>query len=345
MHSGIHTTTNVKKLTMETSNIYNGQNVSLNGSTDVLVYIDPTINSITNIISIICVIVAMVALGCMMEISKIKTHMKNVKAPAIGIVAQFGIMPMTAFCFAKILQLEPIKAVCVLICGCAPGGTLSNVFVLAVNGDINLSIVMTSFSNTAALGLMPLLLLIYCQGFPGLEKAVPYVKIITALISTVVPCAVGIAINHYKPSFSPYISKFGIFFLMVSILSHFILTFMGFGNVIWTAFSSDIMIIATLMPLTGYVLGYVIALICRLDHKCGRTISMETGCQNMQLSMAILKVAFPPEVIGVMYIFPLIYTMLQVSEALLLALCIRCYQALKPAAKEKCTRVFMRRQK
>lgn len=66
---------------------------------------------------------------------------------------------------------------------------------------------MTTCSSIAALGLMPLLLYVFSQGFTGLENAVPYVGIITALVSTLVPCAVGILINHYKPNYSAAVTK------------------------------------------------------------------------------------------------------------------------------------------
>lgn len=54
---------------------------------------------------------------------------------------------------------------------------------------------------------MPLLLYLYCQGFSGLENAVPYAGIIIALIMTLMPCAVGIAINHWAPRYSQVIIK------------------------------------------------------------------------------------------------------------------------------------------
>lgn len=66
---------------------------------------------------------------------------------------------------------------------------------------------MTTCSSFAALGLMPLLLYIYCQNFPGLENAVPYGGIMTALALTLVPCSIGILINHYKPNYSAVVTK------------------------------------------------------------------------------------------------------------------------------------------
>lgn len=66
---------------------------------------------------------------------------------------------------------------------------------------------MTTCSCIAALGLMPLLLFIFSQGFTGLENAVPYVGISTTLALTLLPCAVGIVINHYKPNYSSTVTK------------------------------------------------------------------------------------------------------------------------------------------
>ena len=66
---------------------------------------------------------------------------------------------------------------------------------------------MTTCSTVAALGMMPLLLFLYCQGFNNLENAVPYTGITLALLMTLVPCAIGIAINHHKPNYSPIITK------------------------------------------------------------------------------------------------------------------------------------------
>lgn len=71
---------------------------------------------------------------------------------------------------------------------------------------------------------------------------------------------------------------------------------------------------------------------------------METGCQNIQLCIVILKVVFPLEVIGPMFLFPLIYITMQCTEALLLALCYRCYQTFKSPSEGKghsCPCVFV----
>ncbi|XP_042244785.1 sodium/bile acid cotransporter-like [Thunnus maccoyii] len=319
---------NVTEVYKGIDNIYNG-----NGSTFFLKVSAP-LNIAINISSIIILSITMISLGCKMEISKIRTHFLKPKGVAIAILAQFGIMPLTAFGLAKCLQMDPIKTVTVLICGCCPGGSLSNIFSLAIKGDMNLSIVMTTCSSIAALGLMPLLLFIFCQGFPGMENAVPYFGIITLLVYTLVPCSIGIAINHYKPNYTPFILKAGLSILIIFSIIIAILSAVAIKDVLWMIIMPDVLAVAALMPLIGFMLGYIISILCRLGPQCSRTISMETGCQNVQLCVAILKVAFTPQVIGPMFLFPLIYITFQCAEALLLVLCFRCYQTFKPPAEE-----------
>uniref|UniRef100_A0A4W5NN92 Hepatic sodium/bile acid cotransporter n=1 Tax=Hucho hucho TaxID=62062 RepID=A0A4W5NN92_9TELE len=287
-------------------------------------------------ITIIILFITMVSLGCTMEISKIKAHILKPKGVVIAVVAQFGIMPLTAFSLAKIFQLGAIEAVTVLICGCCPGGNLSNIFALALKGDMNLSIVMTTCSTVLALGMMPLLLFLYCHGFNNLENAVPYTGITIALIMTLVPCAIGIAINHRVPQYSQLIIKVGLSILLIASVAIGVMSGISIGGTVWVVLSPQLMAAAALMPLTGYLLGYTMSTIFKVNHQCRRTISMETGCQNIQLCSTILKVAFPPEVVGPLYLFPLIYIIFQGGEALLFIILFRCYQSFKPPAEGKC---------
>ncbi|KAM9355158.1 hepatic sodium/bile acid cotransporter-like [Pholidichthys leucotaenia] len=306
---------------------------SVNGSMDHMKIKGP-INHTINILSIIILFTTMVSLGCTMEIRKIRAHLFKPKGTAIALAAQFGIMPITAFTLAKLLKMDSIKAVAVLICGCCPGGNLSNVFSLLLKGDMNLSIVMTTCSSVTALGMMPLLLYIFSQGFTSLEKAVPYLGIIVALVSTLVPCAIGITFNHYRPHFASVFKKVGLAVLLIMSIAMCILSGYLVKDIIWMILMPDVIAVAVLMPLIGFTLGYVLSTSCGLSPKCCRTVSMETGCQNMQLCTTILKVAFPLEVVGPLFLFPLLYIAFQCAEAAVIILCFRCYHRVNPQAEE-----------
>ncbi|CAL8291170.1 sodium/bile acid cotransporter [Gadus morhua] len=320
---------------LESSSLYNRSKGSYNGSSGYQNPFSPTMDKAINGFTIIILFITMVSLGCTMEVAKIKDHIFKPKGVAIAVVAQFGIMPLTAFCLATVFKLEQIEVLTVLICGCCPGGNLSNIFSLALKGDMNLSIVMTTFSTLAALGMMPLLLLIYSQGLGSLQNAVPYTGITIALFMTLVPCGFGIALNHYKPKYSAVVIKVGLSICLISSVAVGVMSGITIGGSVWVVLSPQIMSVAALMPLTGYTLGYVMSTIFKQNHQCRRTISMETGCQNIQLCATILKVAFSPEVIGPLYLFPLIYIVFQGGEALVFILLFRCYEAFKPKIEEK----------
>lgn len=91
-----------------------------------------------NVILIVVLFIIMVSLGCTMEIAKITTHLRRPKGVAIAIMAQYSIMPLTAFILGKLFQLGTSESLAILICSCCPGGNLSNIFSLALRGDMNL---------------------------------------------------------------------------------------------------------------------------------------------------------------------------------------------------------------
>ncbi|KAK2856033.1 hypothetical protein Q5P01_004768 [Channa striata] len=301
-------------------------NVTTTNTSTIYTNMSPVMDKTVNIVLIITLFITMVSLGCTMEASKIKHHIVKPKGVAIALLAQYGIMPLTAFCLAKVFQLTEMMAVVVLICGCCPGGNLSNILALALQGDMNLSILMTTCSTLLALGMMPLLLYLYCQGFANLQNTVPYVDIITSLFMILIPSGAGVIINYYRPQVAKTITKVGLTIMMISVVVVGVIASMGIGGSILTVLSPPLMAIGALMPLIGYAFGYVISSLVRLKHSERRTVAMETGCQNIQMCTTILKIAFPPAVIGPLFLFPLVYASFQLMEALVLIVLFRCHQ-------------------
>ncbi|XP_051477797.1 hepatic sodium/bile acid cotransporter [Apus apus] len=284
-----------------------------------------------NVILIVALFVIMVALGCTMEIAKITTHLRKPKAVAIAVMAQYGIMPLTAFALGKLFQLGATESLAILVCGCCPGGNLSNIFTLALRGDINLSIVMTTCSMVLATGLMPLLLYLYSGGlYEGdLEGKVPYKGIITSLVLMLIPCAIGIILNEKKPQYTGFIIKAGMVVLLLSSAALIVLSVANVGSGITVILSPSLLGSSALMPFIGFLLGYALSSVFKLNDRCRRTVCVETGCQNVQLCSTILKVAFAPETIGPLYFFPLLYLLFQLGEGLLMILIFRIHDRIK----------------
>ncbi|KAJ8378150.1 hypothetical protein AAFF_G00247880 [Aldrovandia affinis] len=295
----------------------------------------PVMDMVINIIILVTLFCILVSLGCTMEIAKIKGHICKPKGVIIALASQYGIMPLTAFSLAKLLQLSPIESVTMLICGCSPGGNLSNIIALAAQGDMNLSLVMTSCSTLLALGMMPLLLFLYCQSIPNIESMVPYAGIVLALVLTLVPCAIGIAINHRAPRYSPIVIKVGMSVFMIGSVTFVTLSVMMIGRAILAVMTPTLLASAALMPLIGFLFGYLVSMVFRINEQGRRTISIETGCQNIQLCVTILKVAFAPEVIGPLFLFPHVLILCQVMEAVVFVLIFRCHQRFTRAPSEE----------
>ncbi|XP_023270782.1 sodium/bile acid cotransporter-like isoform X1 [Seriola lalandi dorsalis] len=292
--------------------------------------LSPVLDKTINILLVIVLFITMVSLGCTMEVSKIKRHIVKPKGVTIAVLAQYGVMPLTAFCLAKVFWLDEMTAVVVLICGCCPGGSLSNILALALQGDMNLSIVMTSCSTLLALGMMPLLLYLYCQGFTNLQNSVPYVDIIVSLFMILIPCGAGILINYYRPRYAKTITKVGLSIMMISVVGIGTVASFAIGGSILTVLSPPLMAIGALMPFTGYTFGYIISSLFKLNQSERRTVAMETGCQNIQLCSTILKLAYAPEVIGPLFLFPMVYVSFQLLEAAVLIVLFRCHQRFTP---------------
>ncbi|KAM4665600.1 LOW QUALITY PROTEIN: hepatic sodium/bile acid cotransporter [Amazona ochrocephala] len=283
-------------------------------------------DEVLNAIIIVALFVIMVSLGCTMEIARITTHLRKPRGVAIGIMAQYGIMPLTALVLGKLFQLGATESRAILNCGCCPGGNLSNIFSLALREDMNLSIVMTTCSTLLAIGLMPLLLYLYGLYEGDLEGKIPYKGIITSLVLMLIPCAIGVILNEKKPQCTGFIIKARkMVLLLVSSAVIIVLSVANMGSGIMAVFSPSLLGSSALMPFIGFLLGYAVSAVFKLNDQCRRTVCMETGCQNVQL----LKVAFAPEIIGPLYFFPLLYLLFQLGEGLLLILLFRIYDRIK----------------
>src|SRR5699024_1153547 len=89
----------------------------------------------------------------------------------LGVGAQYVIMPLVALLVATVLGLPPALAAGVVLVGCAPGGTASNVVSYLARGDVALSVTMTSISTLLAPVLTPLLTLWLAGRYMPLDGA------------------------------------------------------------------------------------------------------------------------------------------------------------------------------
>uniref|UniRef100_A0A6J0TSE9 Ileal sodium/bile acid cotransporter n=1 Tax=Pogona vitticeps TaxID=103695 RepID=A0A6J0TSE9_9SAUR len=297
---------------------YCPENATVCNGTSCLVPTDDEFNQILNTVlsTVLTIMLALVmfSMGCNVELKKFLGHIRRPWGIIVGFLCQFGIMPLTGFVLSYAFGILPIQAIVVIIMGCCPGGTSSNILAYWVDGDMDLSISMTTCSTLLALGMMPLCLLIYTKIWTDYNSIlIPYDSIGISLVALVVPVSFGIFFKHRWPTKAKIILKVGsisgaVLIVIIAVVGGILYK----GS--WTI-TPNLWIIGTIFPAAGYSLGFLLARIAGQPwHRC-RTVALETGMQNSQLCTTIVQLSFSPEQLELMFTFPLIYSIFQLGFA------------------------------
>ncbi|XP_033626811.1 ileal sodium/bile acid cotransporter-like [Asterias rubens] len=167
-------------------------------------------------------------------------------------------------------------------------------------------ITMTAFSTIVAMGMMPLNLFIYSRSWTNDGVIIPYSSIIISLVLIVVPVLIGMLIKYKKPSWCPIITKIASIAGLINILVCTILN--GIINPSMFFSPWQLWFASFILPLLGYIFGYLLAFIFRRPYPECRTICFETGAQNVGLALALILVTFPDTtLLRDMLVFPSLY--------------------------------------
>ncbi|EAX05969.1 solute carrier family 10 member 6 [Homo sapiens] len=283
------------------------------------------------VVSTVMMGLLMFSLGCSVEIRKLWSHIRRPWGIAVGLLCQFGLMPFTAYLLAISFSLKPVQAIAVLIMGCCPGGTISNIFTFWVDGDMDLSISMTTCSTVAALGMMPLCIYLYTWSWSLQQNlTIPYQNIGITLVCLTIPVAFGVYVNYRWPKQSKIILKIG------AVVGGVLLLVVAVAGVVLAkgSWNSDITLltISFIFPLIGHVTGFLLALFTHQSWQRCRTISLETGAQNIQMCITMLQLSFTAEHLVQMLSFPLAYGLFQLIDGFLI---VAAYQTYKRRLKNK----------
>ncbi len=209
----------------------------------------------------------------------------------LGVVAQFLIMPLLGLGIAWALQLPPELAAGVILVGCAPGGTASNVVTYLARGNVALSVSMTSVSTLLAPLFTPLLALWLAGRYMAVDAGSMALSIVQIVL---IPVLLGLLIRYLLPRavdrvlpILPWISVAAITFVVVAVVA-------GSAAAILTA-GWLILLAVVLHNGLGLGLGYGAARLFRLPVASRRTMGVEVGMQNSGLAAGLAREYFSPE--------------------------------------------------
>ncbi len=237
------------------------------------------------------IFVIMLGMGASLTPRDFTLALRRPQGLAIGVISQYGFMPLIGFGMTLALALPPPVAVGLLIVSCMPGGTTSNIFTYFSRGNLALSVLMTVTSTVAGVVLIPLVLLLYAA---ALDLEIPRENIIATLLILLVPVAIGMGLRRLSPNAGAVTEFFG---------SALALVFIAFIALSWIPRNWQFLV--TTAPATyvaaiglgviGIAIGYAFARALRLHPRNARTVALETGIQNAPLAIAIIALTFPPD--------------------------------------------------
>ena len=202
---------------------------------------------------------------------------------AVGLLAQFLIMPLMAAAIAKLFELPPAIAAGLILVGSCPGGTASNVMTYLAKGDVALSVTMTSCSTIVSIVATPYLMLWLAGTYVSVHPSELLLSILTVVIF---PVAAGLIVRQFLgdrmrqlDALLPLVSVALIVLIVACIVALSRDQLLDSGTLAFVTVAAH--------NSSGLVLGYAMAKLAGLDAVRCRTIAIEVGMQNSGLGVAL----------------------------------------------------------
>ena len=210
----------------------------------------------------------------------------------IGCLAQFTVMPLLAWGLAWVFALPKELALGVMLVGCCPGGTASNVITYLAKGDLALSVGMTAASTLLAPILTPLLVWLLAGTMVDVDTLGMLQSIVYVVIA---PIIVGLLCQSFLPKLTksvvPYLPAFS------SIVIAYVVGIVVSHNADRLLVGGLIVILVVMMHnLLGLSTGFLIGKLLHIAKPKCVALSIEVGMQNSGLasSLAVLHFAAYP---------------------------------------------------
>lgn len=205
-----------------------------------------------------------------------------------GCILQYTIMPLAAYLLAVVMDLDTDIALGVILVGCCPGGTASNVIAYIAKGDVPLSVGMTITSTLIA----PLVTPVLVYMLAGSWVEVSFMAMVLSVVKIVLlPVLAGIILNSL---FHETIVKLGGILPLVSVVA--IVTIIdGIVAVNAAKLMSCGLIVMLAVVLhngIGMALGLGMARLMKVSYAKETSIAIEVAMQNSGLALALATANF-----------------------------------------------------
>jgi len=224
--------------------------------------------------------IIMFGMGLTLRLDDFRVVFSRPRDVIVGCMAQFTIMPLLAWLLSRLLGLDDALTLGVVLVGCCPGGTASNVITYLAKGDLALSVGMTGVSTLLAPLMTPLLVLLLAGKTVDVDVVSMFFSILWVVI---LPIVAGLMAKKLLPrlteqatDYLPAISSLAIAFIVAIIISANAQKLLDGGLLI--------VLVVILHNLCGLSLGYAIGRLLHMPAPKRRAIAIEVGMQNSGLA-------------------------------------------------------------
>ena len=232
--------------------------------------------------------VIMFGMGLTLRADDFRIVFSRPKDVIIGCLAQFTVMPLLAWLLARVFALDEALTVGVVLVGCCPGGTASNVITYLAKGDLALSVGMTGFSTLLAPVLTPLLVLLLA----GKTVDVDVVGMLLSILWVVIlPIVAGLIVKRLWPrqttaatAYLPALSSLAICAIVLIVIAANAQKMLSSGLVV--------MLVVMLHNVGGLAIGYVVGTVLGMSAAKRKAVSIEVGMQNSGLASSLATLHF-----------------------------------------------------
>ncbi|NNG99610.1 bile acid:sodium symporter family protein [Acinetobacter sp. ANC 5414] len=232
--------------------------------------------------------IIMFGMGMTMTVDDFKGVLQSPKAVVIGVVAQFVVMPGLAYLLCQLFQLPPEIAIGVILVGCCPGGTASNVITYMAKGNTALSVACTSVSTLLAPVLTPAIFYLLASQWIEINA----MSMLGSILQVVLfPIILGLIVRSVlKQKVDAYIQVMP----LISVIAIVAIVAAIIGGSKAQILESGLLILAVvaLHNGLGYLLGFWASRLFKLPYADSKAIAIEVGMQNSGLGVALAAVHF-----------------------------------------------------
>jgi BASS family bile acid:Na+ symporter len=239
--------------------------------------------------------IGLMMLGVALELKPddFKRILVTPKAPVIGLIAQFVLLPAFTFLLTLIINPPASIALGMILVAACPGGNLSNIMTYLARGNCAISVSMTAVSTVAAIVMTPLNLALWGSLNPHTAAILRKVSLspldvfITVFVILGVPLCIGLLISRSFPALAAKVRKpfkiFSLVFFIGIVAAALGINWQNFLNYVGLVFIG--VLIHNALALN---LGYWSGRLCGLREPDNRAVSIEVGIQNSGLGLVLV---------------------------------------------------------